>query len=187
MRLRACFILLGAPLVWILTGCAAYGYPTGGSGGPGGGPVPVSTIGGTASGSTGGSTGGSTAGGYGTGPGQYYDVLGQRYYVMQSAEGYREAGLASWYGPGFHGRPTSSGERFDQDAMTAAHRTLPLGTVVRVRNLDTGESAVVRINDRGPFKDPHERIIDLSYAAARELRIISDGTGRVEVVALTGD
>ncbi|MFP3949126.1 MAG: septal ring lytic transglycosylase RlpA family protein [Gemmatimonadota bacterium] len=181
MRLRACFVLLGAPLVWILTGCAAFGYPTQGSGGSGDGPIPISAP----AGPTGRSTAGSTAGGYGTGPGQYYDVNGRRYYVMTSAHGYREAGLASWYGPGFHGRQTSSGERFDQDAMTAAHRTLPLGTVVRVRNLDTDDVATVRINDRGPFKDPQKRIIDLSYAAARELRIISEGTGRVEVVALT--
>lgn len=128
---------------------------------------------------------GGRSGGYGTGPGQYYEVRGRRYHVLTTPEGYRQVGLASWYGPGFHGRRTSSGESYDQNGMTAAHRTLPLGTWVRVRNLRTDRTAVVRINDRGPFKDPDERIIDLSHAAARALGIVGEGTGRVEVVALT--
>lgn len=115
-----------------------------------------------------------------------YEVNGRTYHVLASARGYREVGLASWYGPGFHNRPTSSGERFDQEAMTAAHRSLPLGTRVRVTNLQNGRSVEVRINDRGPFKDESRRIIDLSYRAARELRVVGPGTARVEVRALGG-
>jgi peptidoglycan lytic transglycosylase len=93
-------------------------------------------------------------------------------------------GVASWYGPGFHGQPTSSGEIFDQHAMTAAHRTLPLGTEVRVTNLDNGRATRVRINDRGPFVGGRE--IDLSYAAARELGMLGPGTCKVRVEPLLG-
>ncbi|WP_420428587.1 septal ring lytic transglycosylase RlpA family protein [Algiphilus sp.] len=112
-----------------------------------------------------------------------YEVFGKRYYVLPTAAGYRERGGASWYGKKFHGRRTSSGEPYDMYAMTAAHKTLPLPSFVRVTHLGNGRSAVVRVNDRGPF---HEgRIIDLSYAAAARLDIISDGHAEVEVEALT--
>ncbi|WP_456481101.1 septal ring lytic transglycosylase RlpA family protein [Oceanithermus sp.] len=93
--------------------------------------------------------------------------------------GYVEEGMASWYGPGFHGRPTASGEVFDMYALTAAHRTLPFGSIVRVLRLDTGDAVTVRINDRGPFKK--DRIIDLSYAAARKIGLDHDGTARVRI------
>ena len=101
---------------------------------------------------------------------------------MPDADGYVEEGIASWYGRKFHGRKTSSGEIYDMYAMTAAHKTLPLGTWVRVRRTDTSNQIVVRVNDRGPFV--HGRIIDLSYTAAKELDMIGPGTAPVEVVAL---
>ena len=113
-----------------------------------------------------------------------YTVLGRTYRVMASAEGYVERGVASWYGYKFHGRHTSSRERYDMCAFTAAHRTLPLPTYVRVTNLENGRSVVVRVNDRGPFHDG--RIIDLSYAAATRLDMKRAGTARVEVRALMG-
>lgn len=113
----------------------------------------------------------------------FYEVAGRRYYVMKEARGYREKGVASWYGTKFHGRSTSSGEPYDMYAMTAAHKTLPLPTYVRVTNLANGRSVVVRVNDRGPFVG--ERIIDLSYAAAVRLGMHHDGTALVEVEALT--
>ncbi len=112
----------------------------------------------------------------------FYDALGQRYFVMQSAAGYDERGVASWYGPGFHKGATSSGERYDMYGMTAAHKTLPLPTYVQVTNLNNGRSITVRVNDRGPFK--RGRIIDLSYAAASKLDMLRDGTAFVEVKSL---
>jgi len=90
-----------------------------------------------------------------------------------------EIGVSSWYGPGFHGQLTASGERYNQDAMTAAHRTLPLGTWVQVRNLGNGRVATVRVNDRGPYK--LGRVLDLSYAAAQELGMVGPGTADVEI------
>ncbi|MEX2496177.1 MAG: septal ring lytic transglycosylase RlpA family protein [Woeseia sp.] len=117
---------------------------------------------------------------YGNGP--YYRVLGQRYEVMGSAAGYREQGVASWYGKKFHGKPTSSQEPYDMYAMTAAHKTLPLPSYVRVTNLRNNKSVVVRVNDRGPFVA--NRIIDLSYAAALKLDMIRDGTSLVEVTVI---
>jgi len=108
-----------------------------------------------------------------------YAVFGKRYEVMDSSYGYREQGIASWYGTKFHGRRTSSGEPYDMYAMTAAHKQLPLPTYVRVTNLRNGRSAVVKVNDRGPFHA--NRIIDLSYAAATKLGILAEGTGLVEV------
>ena len=93
--------------------------------------------------------------------------------------GYVEEGIASWYGPGFHGKLTASGERYDMYQMTAAHKRLPLGTTVSVRSLATGRSVTVKINDRGPFV--RGRIIDLSYAAARSMRMIGKGTERVRM------
>jgi rare lipoprotein A len=112
----------------------------------------------------------------------FYEVYGRRYYVMNEARGYNERGVASWYGTKFHGRSTSSGEPYDMYAMTAAHKTLPLPTYVRVTHLGNGRSIVVRVNDRGPFVG--ERIIDLSYAAAVKLGMHVDGTALVEVKAL---
>lgn len=93
-----------------------------------------------------------------------------------------QVGEASWYGPGFHGKRTASGEVFDMHARTAAHRTLPFGTLVRVTRLDTGASTVVRINDRGPFKAG--RIIDLSNGAARDVDMVRDGVARVRIDVL---
>ena len=111
-----------------------------------------------------------------------YAVYGKRYYTLDSSDGYRERGIASWYGTKFHGRRTSSGEPYDMYAMTAAHKTLPLPTYVRVTNLKNRRSVVLRVNDRGPFHT--NRIIDLSYTAASKLGILSKGTGYVEVLAL---
>ncbi len=113
-----------------------------------------------------------------------YRVKGRIYRPLPSARGYVAEGLASWYGPGFHGRPTASGEPFDMYAATAAHRTLPLGTRVRITNLENGRSAVARINDRGPFVEG--RIIDLSYGVARKLGMVEAGVARVRVEALDG-
>jgi rare lipoprotein A len=118
---------------------------------------------------------------YGNGP--IYEVFGTRYTVMPSAIGYKEKGVASWYGKKFHGRLTSNREVYDMHQMTAAHKTLPLPTYVRVRNLSNNRSIVVRVNDRGPFA--HNRIIDLSYAAAQKLDMVVAGTSLVEVEAIT--
>lgn len=93
-----------------------------------------------------------------------------------------ETGQASWYGKAHQGERTASGERFDMHALTAAHRTLPFGTIVRVKHLKSGKSVNVRINDRGPFRSG--RIIDLSYEAARRLGIVSRGTARVELTVI---
>ncbi|WP_174945178.1 septal ring lytic transglycosylase RlpA family protein [Burkholderia lata] len=95
---------------------------------------------------------------------------------------FRQQGIASWYGKSFNGHRTASGERFDMNAMTAAHRTLPLGSYVRVTLARTGKSVIVRINDRGPFT--HHRIIDLSYAAASVLGIQRSGAGLVAITLL---
>jgi rare lipoprotein A len=111
-----------------------------------------------------------------------YQVLGQSYSTLNSAKGYRERGIASWYGSKFHGRRTSSGEPYDMYAMTAAHKSLPLPTYARVTNLRNNRSVVVKINDRGPFHD--NRLIDLSYTAAWKLDITGAGTGLVEVTAI---
>jgi rare lipoprotein A len=113
----------------------------------------------------------------------FYDAMGRRYFVLPSADGYLERGVASWYGPTFHGGNTSSGEPYNMYGMTAAHPTLPLPTYARVTNLANGRSVVVRINDRGPFVA--NRIIDLSYTAAAKLDMLREGTAMVEVRALT--
>lgn len=96
--------------------------------------------------------------------------------------GWTESGVASWYGPGFHGRPTASGEIYDMEAMTAAHPSLPLGTRIRVTVASTGRNAVLRVNDRGPFTGG--RILDVSRAAARNLGFLEAGTARVQVRVL---
>jgi rare lipoprotein A len=112
----------------------------------------------------------------------FYEALGQRYFVMATAEGYKERGVASWYGPGFHAERTSNGDAYDMYAMTAAHKSLPLPSYVRVTNLANGRSVVLRVNDRGPFVA--NRIIDLSYTAAWKLDMLRAGTAFVEVEAL---
>jgi len=112
----------------------------------------------------------------------FYEVFGERYYVLQSSEGYRERGIASWYGPDFHGKPTSGGEIYDMHALTAAHKTLPIPTWVEVTNLANDRSIIVKVNDRGPFVD--DRVIDLSFRAAQELDMIRTGTALVQVRAL---
>lgn len=103
-------------------------------------------------------------------------------YAPGAVPDYSRVGVASWYGPGFHGRKTASGARFNQNALTAAHRKLPFGTKVRVTNLKNDRSVVVVINDRGPFAGG--RIIDLSKAAAKRLGIIKQGTAKVRVEAI---
>jgi rare lipoprotein A len=112
-----------------------------------------------------------------------YTVL-MFYHAQSAAERrYAEKGLASWYGKRFAGRPTASGELFSPKEMTAAHRTLPLGTKVLVTNLETGAQTEVKINDRGPYADPKRRIIDLSRAAADSLDLVERGIGQVQVAA----
>lgn len=111
-----------------------------------------------------------------------YVVGGKRYYVMKSARGYDKVGSASWYGTKFHGQRTSSGDGYNMFAMTAASPTLPIPTYVRVTNLANNRSAIVKVNDRGPFHS--NRIIDLSYAAAKKLGYSNIGTARVRVTAI---
>lgn len=113
---------------------------------------------------------------------RYYEVDGRRYYVLASAKGFHQRGVASWYGTKFHGHKTSSGEPYSMYAMTAAHKTLPIPTYVEVTDLDNGKKIVVRVNDRGPFADG--RIIDLSYVAAKKLGIDKTGTANVEIRAI---
>lgn len=116
-------------------------------------------------------------------PGQKpYTVFGKTYEPLSSHEGFVQEGIASSYGSDFHGRPTSSGEPFNMHAMTAAHKTLPLGVYVNVRHKRTGRDIVVRINDRGPFVG--DRIIDLSEGAARKLDMMQEGLAAVKVTAL---
>ncbi len=111
-----------------------------------------------------------------------YKVLGQWYQPVGDAKGFREQGTASWYGPDFHGKRTANGETFNMDGMTAAHKTLPLGTLVRVSNLENNKEVEVRINDRGPFV--RGRIIDLSREAAKRIGMMGSGTARVEILAI---
>lgn len=117
--------------------------------------------------------------------GKPYKINGVTYYPMESADGYSEVGIASWYGPGFHGKLTANGERYNQKAMTAAHKTLPLPTLVKVENLENGKSIVVRVNDRGPYSKG--RIIDLTETGARRLGMIDKGTAKVRVSVLSED
>lgn len=112
-----------------------------------------------------------------------YVVRGQRYFTMDSADGYSARGVASWYGPNFHGRTASNGEVYDMYRLTAAHKTLPLPTYARVTHLENGRSVVVKINDRGPFSG--DRILDLSFAAALRLGMVKDGTAMVDIQALS--
>lgn len=111
-----------------------------------------------------------------------YTVFGKRYYTMQSSRNYEERGTASWYGTLFHKRHTSNGERYDMLGMTAAHKTLPLPTYVQVTNLRNGRKVIVKVNDRGPFEQ--NRLIDLSYVAAKKLGMLGHGTAYVDVKAI---
>ncbi|MBN1472618.1 MAG: septal ring lytic transglycosylase RlpA family protein [Syntrophaceae bacterium] len=111
-----------------------------------------------------------------------YKVLGEWYQPVPDAKDFHERGIASWYGEDFHGKKTSNGEIYDMYDMTAAHKTLPLGTHVRVINLDNDRETQVRINDRGPFVQG--RIIDLSYEAAKRIGVVGPGTAKVEIIAL---
>lgn len=111
-----------------------------------------------------------------------YVIYGKTYYPIPSAYGYEEKGVASWYGPKFHGRKTSNGETYDMYGLTAAHKILPMNTQVLVKNLDCGKEIVLRVNDRGPFVK--DRIIDLSFGAAKALGLDGPGTARVQVTAL---
>ena len=114
-----------------------------------------------------------------------YTVLGKTYALLPVADGYSEVGIGSWYGKKFHGRKTANGETYNMYAMTAAHKTLPIPSYVRVTNLDNNRSAIVRINDRGPFHGG--RIIDLSYAAAKKLGYAGAGTTQVKVEVIKPD
>jgi rare lipoprotein A len=108
-----------------------------------------------------------------------YTVLGKTYFPLNDATSYRVTGTASWYGTKFHGQATANGETYDLYGMTAAHKTLPLPSYVRVTNLDNGKSVIVRVNDRGPFYS--DRVIDLSFAAAKKLGYAETGTAHVRV------
>jgi rare lipoprotein A len=109
-------------------------------------------------------------------------VAGKKYAPFAELRPYKQRGVASWYGKRFHGKKTSSGERYDMYAMTAAHPVLAIPSYARVTNLGNGKSVVVRVNDRGPFHDG--RLIDLSYAAAYKLGYVGNGSARVEVEAI---
>ncbi len=109
--------------------------------------------------------------------GKTYEVLGEKYTPYTASNGFTEVGIASWYGPGFHGKLTANGEKYNQRGITAAHKLLPFNTMIRVINLENGKSVVVRINDRGPFHD--DRIIDLSEGAAKEIDMLTSGTAKV--------
>ena len=111
-----------------------------------------------------------------------YVVNGEKYYPLPDSEGFVQTGKASWYGRKFHGKPTASGDIFDMNKKSAAHKTLPLGTYVKVLNLSNKRQTIVRINDRGPFVKG--RLIDLSYAAAKEIGLIGPGVADVKIVAL---
>lgn len=111
-----------------------------------------------------------------------YRVKGHTYHVRNTTKDFQQQGIASWYGEPFHHERTSSGEIYDMYEMTAAHKTLPLPSVVKVRNLENGREVVVKVNDRGPFHDG--RVIDLSYAAAKKLGMANQGTASVRVEAM---
>ncbi len=114
--------------------------------------------------------------------GKPYTVWGQTYHPYVDSHGFEQKGLASWYGPKFHGRRTANGERYDMEGMTAAHKLLPFNTYVEVTNQKNGKKTVVRINDRGPFVDG--RVIDLSKGAARKLGVIGPGVAPVHLRAV---
>lgn len=111
-----------------------------------------------------------------------YKVFGRRYYTMKSSKAFEQVGTASWYGTKFHAQRTSSGEKYDMLAMTAAHKTLPLPTYIEVTNLENHRQIIVKVNDRGPFSS--NRIIDLSYVAAKKLGMLGRGTAKVKIRAI---
>lgn len=111
-----------------------------------------------------------------------YQIAGKTYYPLPSAQGFEEDGVASWYGPDFHGRPTSCGETYDMHGLTAAHKTLPMHTWLLVKNLENDREITVRVNDRGPFSKG--RIVDLTRTAAENLGFLGSGTARVRITAL---
>ncbi len=108
-----------------------------------------------------------------------YEVRGKQYKVFETKDNFQQIGVASWYGPGFHGKKTASGEIYNMNAMTAAHKTLPLGTHVQVTNLETGKKVIVRVNDRGPFHGG--RVIDVSKKAAQQLGMLKKGSIKVHI------
>jgi rare lipoprotein A len=114
-----------------------------------------------------------------------YEVYGKQYQPIDSANGFRQQGVASWYGEHFHEKKTANGETYNMYAMTAAHKTLPFGTMVEVVNVKNKKTTIVRINDRGPFC--RDRIIDLSHSAAKKIDMIKNGTAAVEITALGTD
>lgn len=111
-----------------------------------------------------------------------YVVFGKHYVPLKTNKGFRQKGVASWYGKKFHGKRTSSGEPYDMYKMTAAHTVLPIPSYAKVTNISNGRSVIVRVNDRGPFK--HNRAMDLSYAAALKLDVVETGTAPVEIIAV---
>ena len=115
--------------------------------------------------------------------GYEYREKGRKYKVLTSSRGYKKRGIASWYGPNFNGQATACGEIYDMFDFTAAHKTLPMPSYLRVKNLKNGQSVIVKVNDRGPFIS--NRIIDLSYAAARKINMLEEGTAFVELVNIT--
>ena len=114
---------------------------------------------------------------------QRYSVFGKRYRTLRSSKGYKKRGVASWYGSQFNGKDTACGEKYDMYKYTAAHKTLPLPSYVRVKNLKNGKSVIVKVNDRGPFVD--NRIIDLSYAAAKKIDMLEEGTAFVRIIGVS--
>ncbi|AGV18684.1 MULTISPECIES: septal ring lytic transglycosylase RlpA family protein [Vibrio] len=120
---------------------------------------------------------------YSLGGNKDYHLRGKDYKIVRNAKGFKEKGRASWYGKKFQGHLTSNGEIYDMYSMTAAHKTLPLPSYVKVTNTDNGKTTIVRVNDRGPFHDG--RIIDLSYAAAHKLDVIKTGTANVEIEVIS--
>lgn len=122
---------------------------------------------------------------YSLGGNKDYKLRGKSYSIIKQAKGFSEAGKASWYGKKFHGHRTSNGEIYDMYSMTAAHKTLPIPSYVKVTNTDNGKSTIVRVNDRGPFHDG--RIIDLSYAAAHKIGVVQAGTANVRIDVITLD
>ena len=122
---------------------------------------------------------------YSLGGNNDYTLQGQHYRIIRDAKGFHQQGQASWYGKKFHGHLTSNGEIYDMYSMSAAHKTLPIPSYVRVTNLDNQKTVVVRVNDRGPFHE--NRIIDLSYSAASKLDILASGVGNVNIEVITPD
>jgi rare lipoprotein A len=120
---------------------------------------------------------------YSRGGNKNYQVFGKHYQVLESAENFNQTGIASWYGSKFHGHLTSNGEIYDMYAMSAAHKSLPLPSYLKVVNNNNGRSVIVRVNDRGPFHQ--NRIIDLSYSAAYKLDMLKTGTSNVTITAIT--